>query len=207
MKKIAVFKMIFLLLFLIGCTPKQVIWTSNPSIQTFNNQFYEAKLEALKKDRKGEYNFFVIFRLTVSNKTNKELAIDWNKSRYIYKDFIRGGFVFTEFNVEDIKNLTIPSNVVALGHTFSKEIAPVKLVTWARLKDRSIGKDDSGFSPGVIPEGENGIILVVRQNGKEIRDKITLNKATKEEGGDLSNVFWNFLTFIATNIRVRNLSA
>jgi hypothetical protein len=181
MKKIAVFKMIFLLLFLIGCAPKQVIWTSNPSIQTFNNQFYEAKLEALKKDQKGEYNFFVIFRLTVSNKTNKELAIDWNKSRYIYKDFIRGGLVFRGINAEDIKNLTIPLDIISPGHTLSKEITPVKLVTWAPLKDPSVGKDESGFSPGIIPEGENGVLLVVRQNGQEIREKITLNIESKEE--------------------------
>jgi hypothetical protein len=180
-KKIAGFSMIFLLLLLTGCAPKTAIWTSSPSVKTFSNQYYEATLEALKKDRKGEYDFFVLFRLTVNNQTNKMLEIDWNKSRYIYNDYTRGGLVFKGIKAEDIKNLTIPFDVVSPGHTFSKEIAPVKLVTWARLKDRSIGKDDSGFSPGIIPEGENGIILVVRQNGREIREKITVNIATKEE--------------------------
>jgi hypothetical protein len=181
MKKIAGFIIILLLLLLIGCAPRQVIWTSNPSVQAFNNQYYEAKLEALKKDRKGEYNFFVMFHLTVNNQTEKNLEIDWNKSRYIYNDYIRGGFVFRGIKVEDIKNSTIPFDVVSPGQSFSKEIAPVKLITWARLKDRSIGKDESGFSPGVIPEGENGIILVVRQNGQEVREKITLTIESKKE--------------------------
>ena len=137
-------------------------------------------MEALKKDRKGEYDFFVMFRLTVNNKTHNTLAIDWNKSRYIYNGYTRGGFVFKGINPENIKKLTIPFDVVSPGQTFSKEIAPVKLMTWARLKDRSVGKDDSGFSPGIIPEGENGINLVVRQNGREIREKITLNIEIEE---------------------------
>ena len=181
MKKIAGFCLILLLLLLTECAPKTKIWTSNPVIQTSGNQYYEAQVETLKRDKKREYNFFVLFRLTVKNRTEKNLEIDWNKTRYIYNGRTRGGFVFTGIKAEDIKNLTIPFDIVFPGHTFSKEIAPIKLIAWAPLRDRSVGKDESSLSPGIIPEGENGIFLVVRQNGQEIREKITLNIETKDD--------------------------
>ena len=180
MKKILGFCMILFLLLLTGCAPITKIWTSNPVIQTSGNQYYEAQIETLKKDQKGEYNFFVLFRLTVKNRTEKKLEIDWNKTRYIYNGRTRGGFVFKGIKAEDIKNLTIPFDIVSPGHTFSKDIAPVKLIAWAPLRDQSVGKNESGFSPGVIPEGENGINLVVRLNGQEIREKITVNISVRE---------------------------
>jgi len=151
-------------------------WTSSPVNQTSKNQYYEAQLETLKKNN----NFFEMFRLTVINKSDKNLEIDWNKTRYIYNGRTRGGFVFKGIKPEDIKNLTIPSDIVSAGKTFSKEIAPAKLVAWAPYRDRSVGKNESGISYGIIPEGENGINLVVRYNGKEVREQITLTIVSKE---------------------------
>ncbi len=180
MKKIVGFCMIVLLLLLTECAPKTKIWTSNPVIQTSGNQYYEAQVETLKRDKKREYNFFVLFRLTVKNRTEKNLEIDWNKTRYIYNGRTHGGFVFRGIKPEDIKNLTIPSDIVPVGKTFSKEIAPAKLVAWAPYRDRSVGKNESGISPGIIPDGENGINLVVRYNGKEVREQITLTIVSKE---------------------------
>jgi len=178
--KIAGFHITLFLILLTGCAPTKVIWTSSPEIQIFQNKYYSAQLEALKGDQKGEHNFFVLFRLTLNNQTDKMLKIDWNKTRYIYNDYVRGGFVFKGIKAKDIKNLTIPHDLIHPGDTFSKEIAPVKLITWARLRDRSVGKDDSGFSPGIIPEGNNGIYLVVRYNGQEVRKKITLTIESKD---------------------------
>ena len=89
--------------------------------------------------------------------------------------------MFRGIKPEDIKNLTIPSDIVPAGKTFSKEIAPAKLVAWAPYRDRSVGKNESGISPGIIPDGENGINLVVRYNGKEVREQITLTIVSKED--------------------------
>jgi hypothetical protein len=151
-------------------------WTSSPVNQTFQNQYYEAQFEPLKKNN----NFFEMFRLTVINKSDKNLEIDWNKTRYLYNSHIRGGFVFRGIKPEDIKNLTIPSDIVPAGKTFSKEIAPAKLVAWSPYRDRSVGKNESGISYGIIPDGENGIYLVVRYNGREMREQITLTIVSKE---------------------------
>ena len=180
MKKTAGFCLFLLLLLFTGCAPTIRIWTSNPVIQTSGNQYYEAQVETLKRDQKKEYNFFVLFRLTVKNRTEKNLEIDWNKTRYIYNARMHGGFVFRGIKPKDIKNLTIPSDIVPAGKTFSKEIAPAKLVAWAPYRDRSVGKNESGISFGIIPDGENGINLVDRYNGKEVREQIMLTIVSKE---------------------------
>ena len=181
-KKNTGFYIILFLILLIGCAPTKEIWTSSPEVQIFQNKYYKVQLEALKRDQKDEYNFFVLFRLTVANKTGKDLEIDWNKTRYLYNGRIRGGLVFRGIKPKDIKNLTIPSDVVPAGKTFSKEISPVKLVAYVPYRERYVGKNEAAFSPGVIPEGDNGIYLVVRQNGQEIREKITLNIESTQTG-------------------------
>jgi hypothetical protein len=166
---------VFLLVCLIGCAPTKT-WTSNPEVQTTGNQYYKAELEPVKKDNA----FFEMFRLTVENKTDNNLEIDWNKTRYIFNGHARGVFVFKGIDPEDIKNLTIPADIVPPGAKFSKEIAPAKLVAFTPLKDRSVGADKSGFSPGVIPDGKNGIYLVIRTPEQEMRVNITLNIESKE---------------------------
>ena len=170
-------KITILLFVLTGCTPMPMkTWTSSPEIQTTGNQYYEAKLEPVKND----YAFFEMFRLTVENKTDNNLKIDWNTTRDIFNDRARGVFVFKGIDPEDIKNLTIPADTVPPGAKFAKEIAPAKLVAFAPLRDRTESAAKSGFSPGVIPEGKNGIYLVIRTPEQEMRDNLTLNIESKE---------------------------
>lgn len=168
---------LFILVCYIGCAPMPTkIWSSNPVIQNLENQYFEARLEPLK--RGGQ--FYASFRITITNKTDQDLEIDWNKTRYIHNNSNRGGLLFDGIAPEDIKNLTIPSDIVPPGGTLLKEISPVQLVALAPLRERSVAKNDSGFSPGIIPAGENGIRLVVRQNDKEIREKMTLTIKSSE---------------------------
>jgi hypothetical protein len=170
-------KITILLFVLSGCTPMPMkTWTSSPVNQTAQNPYYEVQFEPLKQNN----NFFEIFRITVENKTDNNLEIDWNKTRYIFNGRARGVFVFKGINPEDIKNLTIPADTVPPGTKFSKEISPAKLVAFAPIRDRTDSAAKSGFSPGVIPEGENGIYLVIRTFEQEMRDNITLNIESKE---------------------------
>ena len=178
MKKIAVFIIGILLLLLTSCAPTTKNWTSDPVIQTADNPYYKARLEPLKKDSR-ERNFFVLFRLTIINKSDKHLEVDWNKTRYVLNGLNYGRFIFEGIDPENLKNLTIPFAKIPAGNTFSKEIAPLKLLGKAPLRDQSVGVNESSFSPGIIPEGENGIYLVVRYSGKEVCEKITLTIASK----------------------------
>jgi len=179
MLKIKALSTFFLIGCLIGCAPIQTkSWTSTPVMQTAANQYYEARIEPLKKD----HNFFEYLRLTITSKTDENLEIDWNKTRYILNGRNYGGFVFKGIDPEQIKNLTIPPDIVSARQTFSKEISPFKLLAGAPIRYRSVGVNESGFSPGVIPDGENGVYLVVRSNGKEVIEKITLNIISTQTG-------------------------
>ena len=91
---------LILLLFslsLFGCvTP--TAWIADPEVQTIRNPSYVVAFEPLKE----EAAFFVYFRLSVSNKTDKDLMIDWNKTRYLRDGTAYGVFVFQGINPDDI---------------------------------------------------------------------------------------------------------
>ena len=163
----------FALIIGIGCATQKV-WVSSPTIQSGGNPYYEAWLEPLTKD----YKFFVSFRLTITNKTDKDLEIDWNKTRYIYNDRLHGGLIFKGIKPEDIKSLTIPADIIPAGHTFSKVISPFKLLARAPIRERDIS--EPAIRPGIMPTGENGILLVVMLNGKEIVEKMSVNITEKK---------------------------
>ena len=155
-----------------GCAIQKV-WISSPTIQTAGNSYYEARLEPLTKD----YKFFVSFRLTITNKTDKDLEIDWNKTRYIYNGRLHGGLIFKGIKPEDIKSLTIPADIIPAGHTFSKVISPFILLARAPIRKRDTS--EPAISPGIMPTGENGIMLVVMLDGKEIIEKMSVSIEAK----------------------------
>jgi hypothetical protein len=151
-----------------GCAPTLVA-SSAPKIQAADNVYYNVRFEPLKDG----FNFFAGFRLEVSNKTRKDLEIDWNKTRYLYNGRDGGVFVFRGILPEDIKNSTIPPDIIPAGQSFSKRISPYRLLARAPLarNDKNAGE----ISSGPIPNGENGILLFVRQNGTTIQEKLTVN--------------------------------
>lgn len=165
----------FALMLAIGCVPTKV-WIGSPTIQTAGNQYYVTQLEPLTMGHK----FFVSFRLTVTNKTDKNLEIDWNKTRYVHNGRTRGVFVFKGIIPKDIKNLTIPSDTIPAENTYSKVISPYECLARAPIRDSSKGISKPGISAGIIPTGENGILLVVRQKGEEVVEKLTSNIQEKE---------------------------
>ncbi len=155
-----------------GCAPTK-LWISQPASQTLSNKYYDAEFEPLKNGK----NYFNAFRLVITNNTGKDFTIDWNKTRYLYKDKAYGTFVFAGVNEKNIRNL--PPDIVPAGGTLTKVISPLKMLAWKPLKTRH--DSTSAFSRGPIPEGENGIYLVVKQNEQEIRKKITLTVQIKTD--------------------------
>jgi hypothetical protein len=168
-------RVLLLLLVLAGCAPTKM-WTSSPVIQTSSNPYYEAQIEPLTRD----HNFFVSFRLVVTNRTDIDLEIDWNKTRYFHNNRIGGAFVFKGIDPKTVKELTIPPDIITPGQTFSKEIMPVKLIAWSPLRE-SRPAGERGFSPGMLPAGENGLMLVVMQDGKPTVEKITVDIEVQED--------------------------
>ena len=62
-----------------------------------------------------------------------------------------------------------------LNHTrqtaFSKVISPHRLLARPPIRSRGVETD---ISPGILPTGENGARLVVKENGKEIVETVTV---------------------------------
>lgn len=176
MNKYKVLGIVILLIMFSGCT-KIRMWTSSPQVSVFGNSYYKAQLEALRKS----HNFYVSFQLDVTNKTEQDLRIDWNKTRYILNGRSNGGFVFKGMDPQNISKQTIPDDIVPAGKTFSKEVSPYRMLarTPLRHKERSEGEDV--FKPGPLPAGENGILLVIYQDIMEIAEKVTIRIAVTEE--------------------------
>jgi hypothetical protein len=165
MKTLAAFCIIVFLVLLSGCVTKT--WVSTPAMQTAGNEYFDARFEPIKHNEK----FFDAFRLVVTNKTSKDLVINWKRTEYLYNDRKSGLFTFKGLIPESIHNP--PPDVVAAGQTFSKEIWPIKLMTWAPIRER-IEAEERGFGRGIIPEGKNGISLVILVDGKEITKTIAI---------------------------------
>ncbi|MBE9574298.1 MAG: hypothetical protein IMF20_04105 [Proteobacteria bacterium] len=173
-KKVAL-SIIFILFVFTGCVASTV-WKSTPTVQNAENEYYEAHLEPLTNGHK----FFVSFRLSVTNRTRKNFEIDWNKTRYIHNGRTRGGFVFKGIKPEDIRNSTIPPDTILAGVPFSKVISPFTMLARPPLRDPGVETTESTIYPGILPTGENGILLVIRQNGKAVVQKITLMIVAQE---------------------------
>jgi hypothetical protein len=165
MKKNMSLCIVFLLFFLAGCATHKS-WFSNPPVQTSGNDYYAVQFKPLKDDRK----FFVSFHLTVTNKTKENLEIDWNKTLYIYDGRTNGRFMFQGLNSKNINNP--PPDIILPGAALSKVIWPIKLIGYVPYRNLYVPVGQRGYERGIIPEGENGIYLVARQNQEEVTEKI-----------------------------------
>ena len=154
-----------------GCAPVMVS-TSDPAIQIATNPNYEVQFEPLKQGLRS----FVVFRLTVTNRTKTQLQIDWNKTRYLFNGKQHGPYVFTGIDPEAIKQQTIAPDIISPQDEFTKIIAPKKLIAYVPFRDQdTLDLGESAFSGGPIPARESGILLVVRMNGEEIKERLTLD--------------------------------
>lgn len=64
---------------------------------------------------------------------------------------------------------------VTAGTTYTKEIAPVKLIAYAPAKyTMSTSPDTATFSAGPIPPGQSGIRLWFTQGGRYVLEELTL---------------------------------
>jgi len=108
--------------------------------------------------QKQEDSFFTSFLLEIQNQSREDLAIDWNDTIYTHNGRDNGLFVFKDITPEDVKNRSIALEIIPAGSNFSKAVAPFKLLSAAPLR----AKDNSaGIRGGILPEGDNGMRLVL----------------------------------------------
>jgi hypothetical protein len=167
MRKNAGLILALLLVFLTACAPDPtIIWKSTPEIQMTSSDCCEAQLEPVTS---GKRSFFDAFRLMVTNRTDKDLEIDWNRTRYVESGIRHGGFVWQGIDPKQVREASVPPDIIPPGKTFSRVIYPHKKIAYAPGYQK--GWELQG---GLLPEGENGIDLVVTQNGQVTRHRITV---------------------------------
>lgn len=141
-----------------GCTT--YAWKSNPPTQTISSEYLYATITPV-----CSHVGCTAFRLSVQNKTDKSLEINWNKTFYVYRGQTSGGFMFEGVLFRD-RNSPKPADVVFADSTFSKVIWPNNLVEFS-----------SNWYHRLMPAGEQGVYLSVTVDGKEINEKLTLTLA------------------------------
>ena len=166
-----------LLIALTGCATVK-IYSSNPSMQTTSNEYFAAEFEPQEKD--GQ-NYYVKFRTVITNKSAKDFQIDWEKTRYLLNGKSYGRFGFEGMTFEDLDKLkTQPLITVKAGNTKSNLLFPLKLIARENLKTTTMKPGKGPINPGPLPEGKNGIRLVVIQDGKEIKAEMNITIEAKQ---------------------------
>lgn len=158
---------LFLICFALwGCSgvqsPSRMVWTATPEIRTVDNQLFRASVEP----RKGESPYYAFFLLTVKNRSDRDLVIDWNASRYLFNGKPQGLMVFQGIDPAAVKTETVPPETIAPGEVFSREIMPMRLIAWSPIKEKT--SSDRSITPGMLPVGENGIRLAVQHKDGEL---------------------------------------
>ena len=152
--------------------PPVEIYSSKPEIQRVSNDYFTAELEPQLKEGQG---FFSTFLFVLNNKTDQELSLDWENSYYLFNGRRNGLFLWEGVTWDSLKEIrSQPLVLVAPGSTFTKVIFPAALVGRASI----MIKGGVQYTQGALPGGENGIALVVRQDGKVISEKmvVTISK-------------------------------
>ncbi|MGD8519609.1 MAG: hypothetical protein PVF56_00585 [Desulfobacterales bacterium] len=164
-----------------GCAGVQV-YSSDPAIQKVGNDYFEIEFEP---ELAAGYHFFNGFRFVVTNKTDKDLKIAWEETYYLFNERRYGRFVgdmiLTEEGLDFEKYKELSRGLVVTipaGQTKSQLLYPLKLIARQPMVDpygRQPKSRGGAYSPGPIPAGKSGIEFVVRQNGKEKREKLNVH--------------------------------
>ncbi len=155
---------------LVGCatTPKYQ-WRAKFINHNARNSHFKATLDLFHR-----YSRYEAFKLYVTNRTDEDLEVNWNKTLYVVNGRTFGGFMFAGIIYKD-RNNQKPPDVIFPKTTWNKIIWPNALVRWARGKR-------GGWLHDPLPEGENGVYLVVNVNGKEIKERIFINLSKEPVG-------------------------
>jgi hypothetical protein len=158
---------ISLVLTVTGCAAVEV-YSSNPAVQKMSSDYFNVELEPQLQE--GQ-NFFTSFRFVLTNKTKKDLYVDWENTFYLFNGRRSGRFVWEGVDWDALKQIrNQPLVPVAAGDTVTAVIFPKSLVGRSRITTTT----GLRYTSGPLPAGENGIFLVVKHNGREMREKIVV---------------------------------
>jgi len=106
-----------------GCAT--VKYKAVPPIQKATNEYFKSTMEPVIFLSSGDSTSIrpLAFALTILNKTNKDLELDWNKTLFIQRGVTSGGFMFEGISYRDRNNSKSP-NIIFANSRFWKFIYP-----------------------------------------------------------------------------------
>lgn len=149
-----------------GCTgassPARLVWTANPVVAEAENEAFKAAIEP----RKGEFPYFTHFHLTLENKSDADMVVDWNATQYLFDGRPQGVMVFKGIDPKAVGTASVPPDTVAPGSVFARDVMPLRLIAWSPVREKTM--DEHSITPGMFPAGTNGIRLAVGQSGSRL---------------------------------------
>ena len=149
-----------------SCAPTR-IWTSVPGSAVARNEQFTVRFTPSRTGTTA----FNRFELEIANTGSRPLEVDWIKTRYLYQNRPAGGFIFEGLDETNVNSP--PPDVLPPGAELRKSIAPLRFIAWKGYKPGY--RDLGSFSAGPLPQGPNGILLVVRQADRIFEEKLSVS--------------------------------
>ncbi|WP_419663049.1 hypothetical protein Dvar_35250 [Desulfosarcina variabilis str. Montpellier] len=134
-------------------------WNATPGYHEVVNSVYKVRLTP----QKGSNSYYAFFLLSLVNNSGTALSIDWNASRYVHGGKPEGRLVFEGIDPQAVKTHTVPIESIPPGGQLERKLMPMRLIAWNPIKEKTA--DARGIAPGMLPAGENGVLLSLRQAG------------------------------------------
>lgn len=139
--------------------PLKGTWIATPRHHEVNNSFCRVRMTP----QKGDKPYYAFFALTLVNKSDTALSIDWNKSRYVHGGTPQGMLVFEGIDPQAVKTNTVPVESIPPGDRLERNLMPMRLIAWSPIKEKTANA--RAIKPGMLPAGKNGILLYLHQAG------------------------------------------
>jgi len=163
-------KIFFLLLIFafvgVSCTTISTPWEIASGEGAVSNQYFRAWIKPASYDNVKEG--YRAFLLTVQNKTDDVIVLDWNESRFIENDRENGGFIFSGV-LYSMKDDPKAPDLITANSKFTKYLLPL-----AYLENV-----DGSWQHMPMKQGVNGMLLAVRFGDKLVKEKMTVTLIKK----------------------------
>jgi hypothetical protein len=159
---------------LMGCAQSTKTWVSDPQKRMLERPAFTIEVMPKIHNQAG-YN---VFFLTLENQGTQPIAIDWNRSLYLFNGKRAGRFVFAGIEPTAVKTASFPLEVIQPGERLEKRFGPFKTIAYAPIRERKQASDPGLFF-GLLPEGENTVSLALLAGGQSARYRFAFHISTQ----------------------------
>lgn len=157
---------IWLVLIVTGCAAVEV-YSSSPAVQKMSNNYFNVELEP--QHQEGQ-NFFTSFRFVLTNKTKKDLHVDWENTFYLLNGRRSGRFLWEGVDWEALKKIrNQPLVPVAAGDTVTAVVFPKSLAGRSKIGTTT----GLRYTRGPLPAGKTACFSSSGRMGEKYGKKLS----------------------------------